>query len=94
MTIIHPIIAMKPGKCIAGMILLLNISLSAQYSNVQIGGTLNAYSPNEPSVAINPLNPDEIVVGANIDNSYFSVDGGITWQHDILTSTFGVNCDR
>ena len=84
---------MKPGKYFAGIILLINLSLTAQYSNVQIGGPLNAWSPNEPSVCINPMNPDEIVIGANIDNSYLSVDGGITWQHDILTSTYGVNCD-
>ncbi len=84
---------MKPGKCIAGIILLINFSLSAQYSNVQIGEPINEWGPNEPSVCINPLNPQEIVIGANPDNSYYSVDGGVNWQHEILNSSYGVNCD-
>jgi hypothetical protein len=84
---------MKPGKYFAAIILLINLSLSAQYSNVQIGGPINEWGPNEPSVCINPLNPQEIVIGANPDNSYYSVDGGVNWQHEILYSSYGVNCD-
>jgi hypothetical protein len=84
---------MKPAKYFAGIILFFNISLHAQFSNVQIGGPINEWGPNEPSVCINPLNPQEIVIGANADNSYYSVDGGVNWQHEVLVSTYGVNSD-
>ena len=76
-----------------GISFLINFSLSAQYSNVQIGATLNTWFPDEPSICINPMNPDEIVIGANLDNSYISVDGGTTWQHEVIASSYGVNCD-
>ncbi|MEM4311897.1 MAG: sialidase family protein [Nitrososphaerales archaeon] len=40
---------------------------------------------NEPSIAVNPLDPDNVVIGA-IDYQYFnmvaysSIDGGVTWE--------------
>jgi hypothetical protein len=86
-------VAMKLRQCFAGIILLFHLSLSAQYSNVQIGGTINSWFPDEPSICINPKNPDEIVIGANLDNSYISQDGGATWQHEVLTSSLGIYCD-
>ncbi|MCX6223531.1 MAG: T9SS type A sorting domain-containing protein, partial [Bacteroidia bacterium] len=54
---------------------------------------LNAMDPNEPSVCINPQNTDEILVGANSNNYYFSRDGGLTWKHGVLQSSYGVYCD-
>jgi len=65
----------------------------AQTTNVLVGGPLDAWAPNEPSICINPNNPDQIVIGANADNYYISDDGGITWVHGVLTSSYGVNCD-
>ncbi len=46
--------------------------------------------PNEPSIKIDPNNPQYIVVGANIDNYYYSSDTGRTWTISYLTSTYGV----
>jgi hypothetical protein len=39
------------------------------------------YYPNEPSIAINPRNPDQMIVTTNgpVENYYYSDDGGITW---------------
>ena len=65
----------------------------AQYQNVKVGNRINSYEPEEPSIVINPSNPDHILVGANMDNYYYSTDGGLTWQHGVLTSSFGVNAD-
>jgi len=66
------------------LILLLSAStLFAQYQNVVIddNGT-----PEEPSIMINPKNPDQLVAGSNIDNYYYSEDGGFTWTGGHLVS--------
>jgi hypothetical protein len=72
--------------------IFLTITLHAQNQNIQIGGIWNEW-PNEPSVCINPLDPNQIIIGANADNYYTSDDGGITWLHGVLSSSYGVNCD-
>jgi len=59
-----------------------------QHQNVVIG-TLR--EPNEPSIVINPKNPDMMMAGANLDNYYFSNDGGYTWSENrLFSSTLGV----
>jgi len=65
----------------------------AQYQNVRVGGPINTNEPEEPSIVINPSNTDHILAGSNWDNYYYSLDGGISWQHNILTSSFGVAGD-
>jgi hypothetical protein len=62
-------------------------TLDAQHPNIMIS---DSNFPNEPSIAINPKNTNEFVAGSNIDNYYYSTDGGATWTEGILTSTFGV----
>ncbi|MCX6252549.1 MAG: T9SS type A sorting domain-containing protein [Bacteroidetes bacterium] len=59
----------------------------AQYPNVLIG---NQFNPNEPSIVINPLDPQKMVAGANLDNFYFSNDGGYIWLGGNLTCNYGV----
>jgi len=68
-------------------IFLSGIVLQAQYPNILIG-TNN--TPNEPSIMINPKNPNQVVAGSNIDTYYYSGDGGLTWKEDRLNSTYGV----
>jgi hypothetical protein len=84
--------AMKKLLSTIFLAILVTCTLQAQNPNIQIGGTWNEWL-NEPSVCINPTNPEQIVVGANADNYYISGDGGLTWQHGSLTSSYGVNCD-
>ena len=50
----------------------------------------NIGSPNEPSIAINPNNTNQLVAGSNINNVYRSNDGGLTWTKSTLSSTYGV----
>ncbi len=80
---------------VATMFFAQNILL-AQHLNVLIGNTLSGNEPEEPSIAINPNNPNEMVAGANIDNVYISTDGGYNWNHSVLTSNqngvFGDPC--
>lgn len=59
--------------------------LHAQFTNVMID---NSFSPEEPSIAINPLNPEQIVAGSNTQNSYYSGDGGATWITGFINSSF------
>ena len=66
------------------LLLILNmLSVSAQHLNVLVG---NQRNPNEPSITINPRNTQQMLAGANIDNYYYSSDGGYTWQNNRLFS--------
>jgi hypothetical protein len=47
----------------------------------------------EPSIAINPKNPQNIVAGAVLDNVYVTTDGGKQWQKIKLQSPLGVYGD-
>ncbi len=61
----------------------------AQFQNIQINSdTLTTC--NEPGIALNPLNPQNIVVGVN--NTYFfsTFDGGMTWTEGKMYSSYGV----
>ena len=84
---------MKKHTATLSLAFLLGMGLAGQHINVRIGGSINSTEPNEPSVCINPQNTDEIMVGANNKHYYFSGDGGLTWQHGVLQSSFGVYCD-
>jgi len=53
----------------------------------------NFFSPCEPSISINPTNPDNIVAGAILDKVYVSNDGGLSWTKDRMKSTYGVYGD-
>jgi len=56
---------------------------TAQFQNILIG---NHYSPEEVSIALNPRNPQQIVAGANLNNYYYSTDGGLHWTGSTLVS--------
>ena len=67
------------------LILLSNLRLIAQ--NVLIS---NQYNPSEPSIMIDPKNPNILIAGANLNNYYVSIDSGYTWIQKILSSSLGV----
>ena len=62
-----------------------------QFRNVRISPANR--NPVEPSVAINPLNTNEVAVGAVLDDYYVSTDGGVHWKSDTLKSPYGVYGD-
>mgnify|MGYP000900321175 CR=1 FL=1 len=71
------------------ILLILNMFLSqAQITKVKVNTKKN--QPNEPSIAINPLNKAEIVAAANIDEIYFSQDTGKTWIEFEAQSDLGI----
>lgn len=49
--------------------------------------------PCEPSICINPVNPEHIVAGAILDKVYVSKDGGHSWSSNRLESSLGVYGD-
>ncbi|MBS1912734.1 MAG: glycosyl hydrolase [Bacteroidetes bacterium] len=62
--------------------------LEAQTRNVQI--SIPGTEPEEVTIAVNPTNPLNIVVGANLDYTYYSTDGGRTWEQREMDSQYGV----
>lgn len=82
---------MKKKYLLINLILTLIVKpLHAQFTNVLID---NSFNPEEPSIVINPKNPLQIAAGSNIDNSYYSVDGGATWITGSLNSSLTVYGD-
>ncbi|UTW61088.1 glycosyl hydrolase [bacterium SCSIO 12741] len=67
--------------------LMLASQLSAQVTNVKIGQIKRSV---EPSICLDPNNPDVLVAGAVLDELYTSRDGGKTWTMGHLQSSFGV----
>ena len=62
----------------------------SQHTNVLIDDEGSWMQPEEPSIIVNPKNTDHMVGGSNIDNVYYSTDGGYSWTVSALSSTNGV----
>jgi DNA-dependent RNA polymerase auxiliary subunit epsilon len=70
------------------LIFILLSGLSrAQLTHKSIN-TLNN-KPNEPTVAIDPLNLNHIVAASNTSNRYESFDGALSWKESVFTSKYG-----
>lgn len=67
------------------LFLLLNCTfiVHSQHENVMIS---SSNSPEEPSIYVNPKNTDKLIAGANINNLFYSDDGGYTWTVTTLSS--------
>jgi len=68
--------------------LLTSVNVFSQYPNILVDGT---GSPEEVTIAINPLNPDILAAGANINCFYRSTNGGTTWtESQMVSNNLGV----
>ena len=74
-------------KVLSEAFLALFMSISVCSQNIQIS---SVGSPTEPSIMIDPNNPDILVAGSNLNYYYKSIDGGATWNVNTLTSSYGV----
>ncbi|PLX00813.1 MAG: glycosyl hydrolase [Marinilabiliales bacterium] len=60
----------------------------AQYQNILIS---DEQYPEEPSIMMNPKNPNQLVAGANLNSYYISEDGGYNWSRgDLVSQANGV----
>jgi len=65
------------------IVIVFAVQLFGQYENILIG---TSQSPNEPSIIMNPKNPDQLVAGSNLRSYYYSIDGGYNWSRGNLES--------
>lgn len=72
---------------------VLRISYSENPENIMIASSKMGLGPCEPSICINPQNPDQIIAGSILNRVHISNDGGKTWQNEWLSSTKGVYGD-
>ncbi|MBF9223831.1 T9SS type A sorting domain-containing protein [Hymenobacter ruricola] len=89
--------AARCGRLLPLLVLLAGAARAqSPHPNVLISAVNN---PNETAIMLNPKNPQEVVAGANLNNAYFSTNGGQTWTRQQLTSPQtvygdpGVACD-
>lgn len=67
-------------------------SAAAQHPNVRVSSA-GVTNPEEPTIAIDPANPQRLAGGANITYRYYSANAGLGWTEGTLTSTLGVAGD-
>lgn len=48
------------------------------------------YGPCEPSICVNPKNPQNVAAGAILDRYYWSNDAGNTWESSTLKTSLGI----
>ena len=66
---------------------------ASEYPNVRVSTPQNP-RPNEVAIAVNPVNPLNLVVGSNLDYAYYSLDGGWSWTEQRLPKAeLGVSGD-
>ncbi|MEZ4654063.1 MAG: FlgD immunoglobulin-like domain containing protein [Candidatus Eisenbacteria bacterium] len=70
-------------------LLLAPVALAGSYPNIRVSqpGTSN---PEEVTIAINPVDPSNLIAGSNLSYSYHSTDGGWTWAQRTISSSMGV----
>jgi len=69
------------------------VPISANVTNVLIQEGKGRLGPCEPSICINPNNPNQILAGSILDRVHLSNDGGKSWRTSTLESTVGVYGD-
>lgn len=73
------------------LLFFISGSASAQFKNIILDEADSiTFPPSEPSIAINPKDPNNIVAAAILDKVYVSKDGGKTWSKSRISSPYGV----
>lgn len=71
-------------------LILFHNNASAQYKNVKVWGAINSFEPQECAIVIDPSNTNNILAASNSNHYFTSTDAGLTWQHGVIHSKFGV----
>ncbi len=72
------------------LVLLNTLNIFGQYENIEIDNSDGSDFLSEPFICISPYNTDNIVIGTNLSNAYYSHNGGFGWSKTVLTSDLGV----
>lgn len=87
-------ILISTARPLLAFFLLISLSTyssqAQEIKNILLDNTGLLYQPCEPSIAINPKNPDNIVGGAILNKVYYTLDGGKNWETSKLRSSYGV----
>jgi hypothetical protein len=75
---------------IAIVVALLPAAVLAQYTNIEVTNSSFPPDAEEVTISINPTNPLNLAACANLNYIFYSMDGGLTWVQDRLTSSFNV----
>ncbi len=71
------------------LILFCNTFAQSPFQNIRINSA-SSTNPEEVSIAINPIDPTNLIAGANIRYVYRSTNSGQTWTQANLSSQYGV----
>lgn len=77
-------------------LMFLTSNIFAQYKNIQLPkpkASTYRYAQVEPSIAINPNNPKQVIAGTVMNEYYYSKNGGKSWKSMNMSSAYGVNGD-
>jgi hypothetical protein len=77
------------------IVCLFLVSCSPKFTISRLSPRLPSpsYGINEPSIAINPINTNEIAVGTVYRHYFYTKSAGNAWKEDTLFSSFGVRGD-
>jgi hypothetical protein len=70
-------------------ILICNLIVAQPFKQI----CLDNVQTNEPSLAIDPHNPANQIIGSNVDAYFLSTDSGFSWEAKTLYSHYGVYGD-
>ena len=83
-----------PGKIITLVFLsVISFCAEAQIKNIKVDEGNDGRRAGEPSIAINPDDPKNVVVAYSGGNISYSFDGGQTWTRTTLSSSRGIYGD-
>ena len=66
-------------------LLIISLDIMGQPQNIKVNSS--GTDPEEVSIALNPANPNNLSIGANISYSYSSTNAGLSWTQKNLTSS-------
>ena len=82
------------GKIIALVFLsVISFGAVAQIKNIMVDEGAEGKRAGEPSIAINPSDPKNVVVASSGGTISYSFDGGGTWAQTKLSSSYGIYGD-
>jgi hypothetical protein len=78
---------------VIGVLCLSTFNVGAQFKNIKLDEASPENRVTEPSITINLKDTKNIVAASILDNIYYTLDGGLTWEKTKVTSPLGVYGD-